>query len=42
MENEANLFLKEFLFNYISIEKYCLEEEEEKILFELAKLKDIK
>ena len=39
LENEANLFLAEFLFNYISLEDYFVGKEEEKALMRLAELK---
>ena len=39
LENEANLFLAEFLFNYVPIEEYCIGKEEEKALMRLAELK---
>ena len=39
LENEANLFLAEFLFNYVSLEDYFVGKEEEKALMRLAELK---
>ncbi len=39
LENEANLFLAEFLFNYVPIEEYCIGKEEEKALMRLVELK---
>ena len=39
LENEANLFLAEFLFNYIRLEDYCIGKEEERALMRLAELK---
>ena len=39
LENEANLFLAEFLFNYIQLEDYCIGKEEERALMRLAELK---
>ena len=39
LENEANLFLAEFLFNYVPIEEYCIGKEEEKALMRLAELR---
>ena len=39
LENEANLFLAEFLFNYIRLEDYCIGKEEERALIRLAELK---
>lgn len=39
LENEANLFLAEFLFNYVPLEDYFIGKEEEKALMRLAELK---
>ena len=39
LENEANLFLAEFLFNYVPLEDYCIGKEEERALMRLAELK---
>jgi len=39
LENEANLFLAEFLFNYVLLEDYCIGKEEERALMRLAELK---
>ena len=39
LENEANLFLAEFLFDYVPIEEYCIGKEEEKALMRLAELR---
>ena len=39
LENEANLFLAEFLFNYVPLEDYFVGKEEEKALMRLAELK---
>ena len=39
LENEANLFLSEFLFNYVPLENYCIGKEEERALTRLVELK---
>ena len=39
LENEANLFLAEFLFNYVLLEDYCIGKEEKRALMRLAELK---
>lgn len=39
LENEANLFLSEFLFNYVLLEDYCIGKEEKRALMRLAELK---
>ena len=39
LENEANLFLAEFLFNHVPLEDYFVGKEEEKALMRLAELK---
>ena len=39
LENEANLFLAEFLFNYVLLEDYCIGKEEERALMRLAELR---
>ena len=39
LENEANLFLAEFLLNYTDFEDFYITEEEKKILMKLAELK---
>ena len=39
LENEANLFLAEFLFNYVLLEDYCFGKEEKRALMRLAELK---
>ena len=39
LENEANLFLAEFLFNYIQLEDYYIGNEEERALMRMAELK---
>jgi len=39
LENEANLFLAEFLFNYTDFEDFYITEEEKKILMKLSELK---
>jgi len=39
LENEANLFLAEFLFNYVLLEDYCIGKEEKRALMRLVELK---
>ena len=39
LENEANLFLAEFLFNYVPLEDYCIGKEEERALMRLVELR---